>query len=368
MSKHCIIYNMAAKYRAPIFQLMDRELDIDWYYGKQIGNIQEMDPTLLKNMTRLKRTELFGPLTWQHGVVGLLRNAEYQDYLMLGDLFSLSTWAILLLKPIVARKKKVYFWSHGWYGREGFLKKWLKRIFFGLADATMLYSNYAREMAIRQGNKPEKLKVIHNSLNYSEQVTLRETLKPSNIYYRHFDNSYPNLIFIGRLTPIKKLDMLIEAVCRLKQQNIKVNLTIIGDGSEAVKLKKLANEKMINDNVWFYGECYDDTQNAALIYNADLCVAPGNVGLTAMHTMIFGTPVLTHGDFTLQMPEFEAIRPGETGAFFKYGSIESMSNAIRSWLEEKSSCRNEVREACIKEIESSWNPEFQIKIIKEILK
>lgn len=78
---------------------------------------------------------------------------------------------------------------------------------------------------------------------------------------------------------------------------------------QQVKSYNLAN------NIWFYGACYDEIKNAALIYNADLCVSPGNVGLTAMHSMVFGTPVITHNDFKWQMPEFEAIEPGKTGDF-----------------------------------------------------
>ena len=60
------------------------------------------------------------------------------------------------------------------------------------------------------------------------------------------------------------------------------------------------------------GECYSEETNAKLIYNADLCVAPGNIGLTAIHVMMFGCPAITHNDFKWQMPEFEAIKSMET--------------------------------------------------------
>lgn len=58
--------------------------------------------------------------------------------------------------------------------------------------------------------------------------------------------------------------------------------------------------------------------NAEFIYNADLCVSPGNVGLTAMHSLVFGCPVITHNCFEWQMPEFEAIQPGITGDFLRW--------------------------------------------------
>ena len=127
--KLCVIYNMAAKYRAPIFQLMDKEMDIDWYYSNQIGDIKEMDSSLLKKVTRLQRTNIIGPLYWQHGVMSLINQSEYNIFLALGELFSLSTWGLLLKRKLFYKDKKIYLWSHGWYGREGIIKRWMKKYF-----------------------------------------------------------------------------------------------------------------------------------------------------------------------------------------------------------------------------------------------
>lgn len=356
---------MAAAYRAPIFTLMDKNMNIDWYYGEQMGDIKEMDSTLLHRVVRLKRVNLVGSFSWQKNVIKLLFRKEYKKYLMLGDLNSLSTWSMLLLKPIFFPKKDIYLWSHGWYGRESIIKRWLKRIFFGLSKETFLYGDYARKIAIEQGNNQVKLKVIHNSLDYNKQTKLRESLIPSNIYKNHFKNDNPAIIFIGRLTKVKRLDMLINALKILKDKGTNVNLTLIGNGSEYEMLQKLVSELNLEDRVWFYGSCYDENQNAELIFNAILCVAPGNVGLTAMHTMAFGTPVLSHNNFTLQMPEFEAIKMGLTGDFFEYGSIDSLAYAIENWIE-KHPNREEIRNNCIKEIEEYWTPEFQLKILQNI--
>ena len=62
-----------------------------------------------------------------------------------------------------------------------------------------------------------------------------------------------------------------------------------------------------------YGETFDEAEISKLLNHADLCVSPGNVGLTAMHALAYGVPVATHNDFKNQMPEFEAITPGKTG-------------------------------------------------------
>ena len=83
---------------------------------------------------------------------------------------------------------------------------------------------------IKEGFNPEKLYVIHNSLAYDEQVSIRKQLTSSLIYKEHFRNDYPNLMFVGRLTHIKKLDQVLRAMSQLKDKGQNYNMTFIGGG------------------------------------------------------------------------------------------------------------------------------------------
>ena len=129
----------------------------------------------------------------------------------------------------------------------------------------------------------------------------------------------------------------------------------------------VSKELGLTDSVWFYGPCYDEEQLGHLIYNADLCVSPGNVGLTAMHSMVFGTPVLTHNDFPWQMPEFEAIKEGETGGFFERENVDSLCSALSGWFKVSGYNREQIREKCFAEIDQNWTPQFQIEVLKKHL-
>ena len=144
-------------------------------------------------------------------------------------------------------------------------------------------------------------------------------------------------------------------------------MTFIGNGTELDALKSLAEELNLSKNVWFYGACYNENLLGEMIYNADLCVAPGNIGLTAMHSLVFGTPAITHNDFTHQMPEYEAIHDGVTGTFFECGSIISLAEGIARWFDEHRDDRKTVRQACMREIDDNWTPNFQIQVLKNIL-
>ncbi len=364
--KLCIVYNFAKIYRQPIFQLFYLTWCCDWYFGRNTTDIKGIEDGVLQNATYVDNRHLIGPMEWQMGIGKLIRQKGSDIFLMLGEPMCMSTWWTLLQRKLFFRKKRVYLWTHGWYGRETFSKKWLKRAFFGMADHIFTYGEYARQEAIKQGFDGDKITPIHNSLNHSLQVELRNRLAPSDLYLDHFGNDNPTLIFIGRLTNSKRLDLLINAVAKLKSNGYNYNIVMIGNGEARENLENLVSKLILNNQVWFYGACYDDYKNAALIYNADICVSPGNVGLTAMHTMVFGTPVITHNDFRYQGPEFEAIIPGETGSFFKRGDVESLANEISNWFTSHPD-REAVRQACYNEIDSRWTPEYQLEILKQHL-
>ena len=158
------------------------------------------------------------------------------------------------------------------------------------------------------------------------------------------------------------MHLLLHAANILNQKGIQVNILIIGNGEDEECLKDISRQ--YNLNTWFYGPSYDEEINAQLLAQSDLCVSPGNVGLTAIHSMMFGTPVITHSNFANQGPEFEAIISDKTGAFFEEEDVQSLADTISNWLNSKSD-RAAIRQACYAEIDNNWNPDFQIRIIEK---
>lgn len=365
--KLCLIYNFAQHYRTNIFALMDKELDVDFIFGDTMGDVKKMDYSILHHHVTEVRKKKMGLFSYQRNVVSLLLK-DYTHYLILPDTRCISSWLFLLLSRFFT-KKKVYIWTHGWYGKESGMEKILKKIMFRLPNGgAFLYGNYARELMIKEGFNPDKLYTIHNSLAYDKQIEIRKELKTTAIYKDHFGNSNKNLFFIGRLTPVKRLDLILQALAICRDRSKNYNLTFIGGGEKADELMALTKELGLESYVWFYGACYDEVKLSSLIYNADLCVAPGNIGLTAMHSMVFGTPCITHNDFKWQMPEFEAIKEGVTGTFFKRDDAVDLANKIDAWFSVKTDSREDVRNACMKEIDEQWNPYFQINVLKKNLK
>lgn len=366
--KLCCIFNIPSLYREKIYLDLDSAYECEWYFEKEENDINLFDVKKLRSATVLPYRKLAGRFYRMKGLTGRLwRRDDFDAYLMIGAPMCLSIWIICIIIRILYHKKKIYFWTHGWYGKETWSEAIVKRTFLRLAHGIFVYGNYAKRLLEEQGFKEDNLFVIHNSLSYDVQLKLRKSMYRTMIYKNYFDNDNPVIIFIGRLTPVKRLDMLVDAVKYLKMRNRECNLVLIGDGSMRYELEMRVNNLGIGDNVWFYGACFDEAVNTELIYNADLCVSPGNVGLTAIHALMFGTPVITHDDFAYQMPEFESIQKDVTGDFFNHGRVESLVNTICKWLDEKADKREEVRQACFKEVDRQWNPQFQMKVIKSVL-
>ena len=364
--KLCIIYNFAQHYRANIFALMDKTFSCDWVFGDSMSDVKKMDYSFLHGqVTETHTKHLLGGWYWQPGVLSQLFK-DYSHYILLGETRALSTWFFCIMARLLKPKKKVYFWTHGWYGKENKLESFVKKLEFKLPNGGIFtYGNYARNLMIKEGFKPEKLFAIHNSLAYDQQLAVRKELKITTVYSDHFGNENPNLFFVGRLTPVKKLDQILRAMALCKNRGNDYNMTFVGGGEKAEELKQLAERLGLQDSVWFYGPCYDEKELSSLIYNADLCVAPGNIGLTAMHSMVFGTPCITHNDFPYQMPEFEAIKDGVTGTFFKRNDINDLAYKIDEWFKSFKDLREQVRKACMDEIDKEWNPYYQIEVLKK---
>lgn len=362
--KICLIYNFAQHYRTNIFTLMDQNMDVEFVFGDHYLNVKKMDYSLLRHKVTEVKNLFIGPIGWQTGVVKLAF-MKYDCYIILSNPMIISSWLLLILCRL--RGKRIFLWTHGWYGKENYVERTIKKIFFKIPNGLILYGNHAKDLMIKEGFESGKLHVVHNSLMYDQQIEIRKSLKSSSMLADHFENRSPNVVFVGRLTPVKKLNLLLEALFINKQRGFDFNVTFIGDGSELGNLKLFVENKALESNVWFYGPTYDEKELSMLLYSADLCVAPGNIGLTAMHAMAYGCPCISHNDFKWQMPEFEAIKEGITGEFFERDNAESLANSITNWLSTHENKREEVRNACFKEIDEHWNPHKQLEIIKNVI-
>tara|TARA_B110000503_G_scaffold78742_1_gene121084 strand:- start:1345 stop:2481 length:1137 start_codon:yes stop_codon:yes gene_type:complete len=299
-------------------------------------------------------------LFWQSEVLRLTAFSKFDYIMLLGEMYIISSWIACLIAKI--RGKKIYMWSHGLYGNESYIKKHIRLNFLKLADVIFLYENRAKKLLVKNGFDERTLDVVYNSLDFdTHQKHYHNLKKEDNTKVKKLfkDGSLPIILFIGRVTDKKKIDLLIKAIEKLNQTDISYNLLVVGDGDN-LEFYKASNQKCI-DSGWlnFYGKSYDTEETGQLIYNSDLCVSPGNIGLTAINSLSYGTPVASHSNYSNQMPEVEAIIDGENGFLFEENDHFDLAYKINIWFSEKHKLnRDEIRKIVIEK----YNPDNQLAI------
>ncbi|MEQ8422596.1 MAG: glycosyltransferase [Arenibacter algicola] len=366
-NKICCIFNLAPHYRSPIFKLMDNELNCHFYFGDKVDTaIELMDYRDLKGFQKISKN-LKIPRTgfeWQKGVWQLIFK-PYKHYIITGTPGSLSNWLLALLA--IPMGKKVYAWTHGMTGNSTPAGKFIEKNFYRLCHKILLYGEFSKNIMITEGFNEKKLIPIYNSLDYKKQLRVRKKLKLSKIYVDYFKNEAPVIIYVGRIQKRKKLDLLLQALKDLNSDGTLCNLTIIGSDVDNNEIPKLISNLNLQSKVWLYGSCYDENIIGEFLFNADVCVSPGPVGLTSLHALTYGCPVITNNDFKSQMPEYEAIIEKENGDFFELDNILSLKETIKSWINLSINERERVRKNAYKIIDEKYNPNYQLTVLKKTL-
>ena len=368
MERLCCFFNYNPLYRYPIYHSMDKEMRCDFYFGDNVFQpLKQFPPEMLhgyKKTLKTIRTHI-KDYKWHRGIAPMFRG--YSDYLITGQLDYISNWLLILFAKLTG--KRIYCWSHGaskfWTRKP--VGRFVTRLFFKSMDGIFLYNNYKIEFMKELGIEESKLHVIHNSMDTTKQTQLFNYLrkKEGNPYSDHFGNNLPTIVYIGRIQAYKKLNMLIDAVSILNKKERSVNLIIVGSPTDDFSLEKYCKEKKQEDAVWLYGACFDEEKNAELLYHAAVCVCPVAVGLTAVHALSYGTPVITNDDFEHQGPEFEAIKDGVTGSFYRTGSIEELTEKIAYWIKKNPAEREITRSCARQEVETQWSVDFQMQVLKQ---
>jgi D-inositol-3-phosphate glycosyltransferase len=146
------------------------------------------------------------------------------------------------------------------------------------------------------------------------------------------------ILFVGRIEPLKGIDILISAAARLHgadDENFTV-LIVGGDAraeSELAQLREQARLLDVDHHISFVGAV--DHEELPLYYNAaDVCVVPSHYesfGLVAVESMACGTPVVASrvGGLT------STISDGETGYLIPRRSPEPFAQRLELLLEDE---------------------------------
>jgi len=141
------------------------------------------------------------------------------------------------------------------------------------------------------------------------------------------------ILFVGRIEPLKGIDILINAAAQLGEESDFHVLIVGGDKrsqQQVSHLQELASDLGIGERVCFLGAV--DHEQLPLYYNAaDVCVVPSfyeSFGLVALEAMACGTPVVASrvGGLT------GTVRDGETGYLISWRCPEPFAERLELLL------------------------------------
>jgi glycosyltransferase involved in cell wall biosynthesis len=148
----------------------------------------------------------------------------------------------------------------------------------------VLVANQRTRDALPTGLTGSIIELVENGVDLA---VWQRTAKPSK------DGSAIRFVFVGRLVDWKALDVVLEALCRLKAE-YHVKLDIIGDGEMRRQWEGLAEELGVSSIVRFLG-FMSQSECAAQLIEADVFVLPSVFecgGAVVLEAMAMGLPVI----------------------------------------------------------------------------
>lgn len=254
-------------------------------------------------------------VAWQAGSTQVL--AREFDVVVCPDVIhNLSVWLIAVAHRLAGTKLILFGFGYRpfWRGRTVWAKQLLRRLLVRLADGAIAYTERGRTGYMEAGLARRKISVANNTLDTQRLASLVHSVEVASLdaLTRQFGlTSGATLIFVGRLLPEKRVDVLIEAFQIVSAQIPEASLLIVGSGPERDSIaNRCANVK----GVHLLGEIYDEVTLAELFMLSDLLVIPGRIGLTCVHGFSYGVPSVTTTDAIVpQSPEFAYIVDGRNG-------------------------------------------------------
>lgn len=181
------------------------------------------------------------------------------------------------------------------------LTKLMTWFMFSFFDRVIFYTEMAMRYALDQGLVPEsKAAFANNTLDTDSIKAVYDYVPPPE---------KPSILFIGRLIPSKRVDVLLEYYRELKKRLPALTLTIIGDGPEASLVKSAADK---DPGIHWKGAVVDEAAIAPIMRCAQVVFLPGLSGLSIVHAFCYGRPFATienenHG------PEIAYMKDEENG-------------------------------------------------------
>jgi len=325
------------KYRIPVFAELAARPGIDLHVAySSDGAVPNADAAGFDS--RFHPSRSLGPFTlrgfqWAAGRRGAC------DALVL-------PWATreLTLIPAMLRAKAagigVVLWGHGFSKRDSALRRALRNGVARRAHAVLVYNRSTADALAEGGLDREHLFVAPNALDQTpiQAARARWLEDPGRLAAfraEHDLGDGPCLLFVSRLGADRRADVLLRAGAILRETRPSLRVAIVGDGPDMGRLRGLSAELGMDGVARFPGAVYNEDELAPWFLCASAFVYPVNIGLSLLHAMGYGLPVITSDNLRNHGPEIDALRPGETGLLYQEADHEDLARVVGGLLDDE---------------------------------
>lgn len=329
-----LIEGVVPSYRLPFLELLKEEPDVEITCfhgpGKAGHSVDSVGMSLPVKSIAIRN--FFWPIpgeriALQSGLWCFIRG-HYDVVVCAEHVHNLSTWAILFLSKI--SRYGVVLTGHGPYrkpntGWTETLRLRLRRVLAHLADNVLVYTEVGANRLRKIGMPEERIFVSGNTLDTRRLIRIAESVRSETKTAIAASSRPFTLIYVGRLYPEKRIDLLIETARVLVRRGVEADFLIVGDGRQRNELEALAHDL---PNVRFLGAEYDLYRLAELFESADILFVPTYVGLIVVHGFCHSLPILTSAEGLTDTPEFDYIEHDGNGVLVSSLSAEAFADEI----------------------------------------
>jgi glycosyltransferase involved in cell wall biosynthesis len=204
---------------------------------------------------------------------------------------------------------------------EGLMLLVFEKIAFKRASSVWVMAPHLKEKAECLGAK--KTRFIPNWISVKDNQVKKVQLPKENA----------KIIFVGRLHPVKRVPLLVEAFTLLLKDFPSATLTLVGDGTEREHIEEIVKKNYLSEKVNLIGFKNHD-EVLEIMRDADLIVLPSRMEgnpRVLVEAMMIGLPVVATNVIGIK----DMIKNQETGYLVKEATPEALREGMRYVLNNK---------------------------------
>src|SRR5699024_8123429 len=217
---------------------------------------------------------------------------------------------------LLPKKYKLIYGIRGLENSTNKLINQLNKLTLNKNDLIITNSNQTKKYIQNKYNvKNTAIEVIHNGTYLPEEL--------SAIDYK----DQLQLIIIANLNKVKGYDYLLPAIKQLKDDNINVELKILGEGLERKMIEAYINNHNLTENIKLYGQVedvYKYLKHSHILVSSSLSEGLSN---SIIEGMAMGLPIIA----TNVGGTSELVIPDETGILIESRNTQQIVEAIKTY-------------------------------------